>query len=104
MTETERSMFKIEKRTLAASHAMTETERRYAQIERETLAATWACKKFSDYVIGKRLHLETNHKPLVPLLSSKQLDNIPPRIVRFRLQLMWYDYSISHIPGKYSLV
>ena len=80
---------------------MTETERRYAQIEREVLVATWACKKFLDYVIGKRFHLETDHKLLVPLLSSKQLDNLPPRIVKFRLQLMRYDYSISHVPGKY---
>ena len=40
---------------------MTETERRYPQIEKEALAAIWACKKFSDYIIGKRFHLETYH-------------------------------------------
>ena len=66
-----------------ASRTMTDTERRYAQIEKEALAATWACKKFSDYIIGKKFHLETDHKPLVPLLSTKHLDNLPPRIVRF---------------------
>eukprot|EP00731_Ephydatia_muelleri_P004849 Em0002g1025a len=83
-----------------ASRAMTETEGRYAQIEKEALAITWACGKFEDYVLGKWFTIETDHKPLVPLLSSKQLNNLPPRILRFRLRLMRFDYSIEHVPGK----
>ena len=37
---------------------------------------------------------------LVPLLGEKNLDNLPPRILRFRLRLARFDYSIQHIPGK----
>ena len=66
-----------------ASRSMTETERRYAQIEKEALAVTWACDKFADYVIGKHFQIESDHKPLIPLLNSKHLDNLPPRILRF---------------------
>lgn len=61
-----------------ASRAMSETERRYSQIE-EALAIVWACDKYANYVVGKRIHLETDHKPL--------------RLSRF-------DYSIAHVPGK----
>ena len=50
--------------------------------------------------VGKRFSIETDHKPLVPLLSSTHLDNLPPRVLRFRLRLMRFDYSIVHIPGK----
>ena len=82
-----------------ASRSMTETEARYAQIE-EALAATWACKKFTPYIQGKTITLETDHKPLVPLLSHKNLDSLPPRILRFRLRLMRFDYEIKHVPGK----
>ena len=61
-----------------ASRAMSETETRYAQIEKEALATTWACKKFSTYILGKHISIKTDHKPLVPLLGSKHLDNLPP--------------------------
>ena len=57
------------------------TERRYAQIEKEALAIVWACEKFSSYVLGKQILLETNHKPLVPLMSYKHLDNLPPWVL-----------------------
>ena len=77
-----------------ASRSMTETETRYAQIEKEALAATWACERFSDYILGMKIHIETDHKPL---LGSKFLDSLPPRILRFLVQ---FDYTISHIPGK----
>ena len=83
-----------------ASRAMSETERRYAQIEKEALATTWACEKFSDFVLGKHIVLDTDHKPFVPLLGIKDLDQLPPRIVRFRLRLDRFSFDITHIPGK----
>ncbi len=83
-----------------ASRLMSTTEERYAQVEKEALAITWACDKFSMYLLGKKFEIETDHKPLVPLLSSKPLDNLPPRVLRFRLRMMRYNYSISHVPGK----
>ena len=83
-----------------ASQSMSETERRYAQIEKEALATTWACEKFSSYILGTSFVIETDHKPLVSLLGTKNLDSLPPRILRFRLKLDRFDYRIVHIPGK----
>ena len=83
-----------------ASRSMTSTEQRYAQIEKEALATTWACEKFADFVLGKEFLIETDHKPLVPLLGSKCLQDMPPRIQRFRMRLMRYSYQIVHVPGK----
>ena len=84
-----------------ASRSMSETERRYAQIEKEALAVTWACEKFTDYILGRKFLIESDHKPLIPLLNTKQLDSMPPRILRFRLRLARYDYSVCHVPGKH---
>ena len=83
-----------------ASRALTNTEVRYAQIEKESLAATWACERFSDYLIGKQFCLETDHKPLVTLLGTKNLDKLSARVQRFRMRLMRFLYSITYIPGK----
>ena len=79
---------------------MTPTEQRYAQIEKEALALTWACERFSDYLIGLDFHIQTDHKPLVPLFSSKALEQLPLRVQRFRLHMMRYHFTISHVPGK----
>ena len=83
-----------------ASRSMSETERRYAQIEKEAFATTWACEKFSNFILGKHIQVETDHKPLVPLLGLKHLDSLPPRILRFRLRLDRFSYDIKHVPGK----
>jgi len=80
-----------------ASRALTSTEVKYDQIEKESLALTWACERFSDYLIGKLFHM---HKPLVSLLGSKQLDTLLLRIQRFRMRLVRFTYTISHIAGK----
>ena len=84
-----------------ASRSMSETESHYAQIEKEALACTWACEKFSTYVLGRSFTIETDHKPLVPLLGTKQLHSLPPRILRFRLRLDRFEYQIVHVPGKH---
>ncbi|XP_025999271.1 uncharacterized protein K02A2.6-like [Astatotilapia calliptera] len=83
-----------------ASKALSATEQRYAQIEKEALASTWACERFAEFLIGKTFHIETDHKPLVSLLGSKGLDELPPRIQRLRMRLMRFSYTISHVPGR----
>ena len=79
---------------------MSDTERRYAQIEKEAPASTWAREKLATHVLGMKFTLETDHKPLVPLLNSKRLDSLPPRILRFRLRLSRFDYTVQHVLGK----
>ena len=58
-------------------------------------------EKFSHYILGKKFHLDTDHKPLVPLLSMKYLDHLPPRVLRFRLRLTRFQYTIVHVPGQW---
>ena len=52
-----------------ASRSLTDAETRYAQIEKEALAATWASEHFSDYILGRHVLIETDHKPLIPLFE-----------------------------------
>ena len=61
-----------------ASRLMSETEKSCAQIEKEALAVTWACEKFTDYILGRKSLIESDHKPLIPLLNTKHLDSMQP--------------------------
>ncbi|UYV70258.1 K02A2.6-like, partial [Cordylochernes scorpioides] len=87
-----------------ASRTLSETEKRYAQIKKEALAITWACEKFKQYIQGLVITLETDHKPLVPIFTSKNIDDLTPRIQRLRLRIMRYSYKIVHTPGKNLIV
>ncbi len=86
-----------------ASRSMSPTETRYAQIEKEALALTWACERFSTYILGKHFLIETDHKPFVPLLGTKPLDSLPPRVLRFRLRLARFDMILPMSQANYCL-
>ena len=83
------------------SRALSPTEARYSQIEKECLAFTWTCERSSDYILGKQIIGETDHKPLIPLLTTYMVEKLPPRIQRFRMRLMQFQIKrMIHVPGK----
>ena len=82
------------------SRTLTTTEQRYAQIEKEALAVTWACERLQTYLLGIQFHIQTDHKSLVPLFSTKPLELLPIRVQHFRLRMMRFGFTISHVPGK----
>ena len=71
---------------------------------RKALALTWACEDFRDYLIGLTFDLETDYKPLLSLFAKKNLDELSPRIQRFRMRLVWYDYNVKFVSGKNLIV
>ena len=81
------------------SRAMTEVETRYAQIEKELLAVVVACEKFRDYIYGKHVVVESDHKPLTAILQ-KPIAEAPMRLQRMLMRLQHFDISIVHKPGK----
>ena len=69
------------KPVMYATRLMSETEARYALIEKEVLAITWGCEKFHDYILGRNFNIECDHRLLIPLLNTKILDTMCPRIL-----------------------
>jgi len=81
-----------------ASRALPEAEQNYAQIEKELLAIVFACEKFNQYVYGKAVVVESDHKPL-EMISKKNLSKASPRLQRMLLRLFKYSVDIVYKPG-----
>ena len=87
-----------------ASRSITDTENKYPTIEKEGLAVVWGCDRLSEYLIGKRFSVMTDHLPLVALYGEKPIDQLTPRLQTFRLRLLRYDFDTKYLPGKSNFV
>jgi transposase InsO family protein len=86
------------------SRSLTKSERNYAQIEKELLASVFACEKFRMYVQGIEFNLQSDHKPLIPLINKKNLVDAPVRCQRLLMRLARYTPTAEYVPGKYMVV
>lgn len=86
-----------------AARSMTEAETRYAQIEKELLAMVFAAKRFHQYIYGRKVNVESDHKPLEAIFK-KELNKAPPRLQRLLLAMQKYEVDVKYTPGKYMYV
>lgn len=56
--------------------------------------------KFRNFIWGRRFHLQTDHKPLVFILSGKNVMSFTPRIARLSSKLLQFDSCPEYIPGS----
>jgi hypothetical protein len=72
-------------------------KKNYLTIERELTAIVWACRHFRPYFIGRTFTIVTDHKPLTWMFSVKDPSS---RLLRWRLLLEEFDYTIVYKAGK----
>ena len=67
-----------------SSRALTNTGKNYAQIEKELLSIVHGCNRFDQYVYGRGITVQADHKPLknifkIPLLQAAKTEaNVAP--------------------------
>jgi hypothetical protein len=79
------------------SRTLNNAERNYSTIERELTAIVWPCRHFRAYLMGRTFTVVTNHKPLTCVFSVKDPSS---RLLRWRLLLEEFDYTIVYKAGK----
>ena len=71
-----------------ASRALTENEIKWAQIEKEMASIVFASTKFHDYIFGKTVPVETDHKPLETIFK-KSISKAPARLQKYDLIIVY---------------
>ena len=59
----------------------------------------FGCERFKQYVIGRVITVESDHKPLIPIMK-KSLTDIPIRLQKMRIRLQPFDIDLVYKPGK----
>jgi len=78
------------------SKRTTETESKLHSFELETLAIIYALKRFRIYLCGIKFKIITDCNALKLTLEKRQVN---PRIERWAIELLAYDYMTEHRPG-----
>lgn len=67
----------------------------------ECLGIHYALSQFRPYVYGTSFLVRTDHRSLIYLFTHK---NLSPKLLRIRLDLEEYDFTIEHVSGKKNVV
>ena len=81
-----------------ASRSLTAAEKNYSQLDKEATAVYWACKKFYDYIFGRKFTLIVDNKPIMSILHpEKKLPILAAtRLLRYAYFLSNFDYKIEY--------
>ena len=87
---------------MVGSFFSSSAEENYAPIEGECLAVVNALHKTRYFTQGcDKLVICTDHKPLIPVLTTKHLEDIDnPRLMRLVQKTLSWKFSAIHIPGR----
>ena len=79
------------------SRTLNQAEQNYSSIEKKLSVIVWACRYFGPYLLGRNFTIFIYHKPLTWMFSVKDPSS---RLLRWRLLLEEYDYTIASKVGK----
>ena len=81
-----------------ASKTLTSCESNYSNFERELLGVLFSVLHFKHFTYGCKVHIITDHKPLVSLFR-KSLTSASPRLSRMLLHILDYQLDVMYQPG-----
>lgn len=95
-------LMNYDKRPVAfLSKTLNKTQQAYHITDKELLAIVFALKKWSNYLLGQKFIVQTDHKALEELFKMKEPTS---RLTRYRLLIEQYDFEIHYLKGKKNVV
>lgn len=84
------------------SRKLSKAEKKYPILHREALAIVFSMEKFYKYVLGQKVCIVTDHKPLIGIFKGKKGGPtvVANRLQRYFLRLSIFDFTITYKPGK----
>lgn len=85
-----------------ASCALSETEKMLCTNRERSPSHDMGIERFQQYLLGRQepFTLETDHKPLLPIMNAKDLNQYPPRLQRLKMRLARFYFQVQYVPGK----
>ena len=83
-----------------ASGLFNTSQLKYSTTDKEALAIDFALKKFRYSVFGYDINVLTDHKPLLSIFNSKELNLYPLRMVRLILRVQSYNPKLIFVKGR----
>jgi len=83
-----------------ASRSLAKAKRNKSTTEQEVAAIHWAFTHFRPFIYGKHFTVKTGHRPLTYLFS---MVNPSSKLIRMRLELEEYDFTVEYLKGKITL-
>ena len=81
-----------------ASKTLTSSESNYSKLEHELLGVLFSVLHFKHFTYGHKVHMITDHKPLVSLFK-KSFTSALPRLSRMLLCIIDYLLDVMYQPG-----
>ena len=82
-----------------ASRKLRKSELNWVPIEKEMQAIVFSTQTFREYILGKPVVVQTDHKPLETILR-KPMGTAPLRLQAMILKVSGYDLQVEYLPGK----
>lgn len=82
-----------------ATRALSANQQNYPQIVKEAMAIRFGCSKFHQYIYGKRLVIESDHKPLETFFK-RSLTNAPLRLQKILWDVLQYSPTVQYVRGS----
>jgi len=86
------------------SKAFSSAMRNWAIFDREMFPIIFGIQKFRRYLIGKKVNIMTDHKPLLSIIKSVKNGTSSQRITRWIHNLFQFDFCITYLPGRLNIM